>query len=288
MNRIVNYLSTETIQSQVRQALEEDVGSGDLTALLIPCSRHASASLIVREGAVLCGTAWFEMAFHLLDSTVVCQWLAKEGEVLDAGMTVARLSGPAQALLTGERTALNFLQTLSAVATRTRQYVSALEGFSTQVVDTRKTIPGLRLAEKYAVRVGGGTNHRLGLYDAILIKENHIQASETLKGVIRRAIGTTPPGVMVQVEVETLAQLTEALEAGAKWILLDNMTHEQHLEAVRLTDGRASLEISGGVTLETVRQLAASGVDRISIGSLTKDIKAIDYSMRFQIDEQDN
>ncbi len=285
MSRLVDYLSSEAIQSQVRHALEEDVGSGDLTAQLIPFSRQASASLIVRESAVLCGTHWFEMAFHLLDPGVVCQWLAMEGETLRKGMTVARLHGPAQALLTGERTALNFLQTLSAVATRTRQYVSLLEGLSTKVVDTRKTIPGLRLAEKYAVVVGGGTNHRLGLYDAILIKENHIQASETLQEVIKRAIRTAPPGVMVQVEVETLAQLTEALEAGAKWILLDNMTREQHLEAVRLTGGRASLEISGGVTLETVRQLAESGVDRISIGSLTKDVKAIDYSMRFQIDE---
>ncbi len=285
MNSLVDYLSTESIQAQVRQALEEDVGNGDQTARLIAFSRHASAFLIVREPAVLCGIDWFEMVFRLLDPHVACEWLAKEGEVLDAGMIVARLDGPAQALLTGERTALNFLQTLSAVATRTRQYVLALEGLSTQVVDTRKTIPGLRLAEKYAVRVGGGTNHRLGLYDAILIKENHIQASETLQDVIRRALRTATPGMMVQVEVETLTQLAEAIHAGAKWILLDNMTREQHFEAVKLTGGRASLEISGGVTLETVRQLAESGVDRISIGSLTKDIKAIDYSLRFQIDE---
>jgi nicotinate-nucleotide pyrophosphorylase (carboxylating) len=275
----------EEVEKQVAFALEEDIGAGDLTALLIPEEAWAKATVVVRESAILCGTPWFSEVFRQLDERVAVTWHKPEGGRLNPGEVVVELFGPARALLTGERSALNFLQTLSAVATETARFVEAVAGTQARIVDTRKTLPGLRQALKYAVRVGGGTNHRMGLYDGILIKENHIAAAGSIAGALARAKAIAPPEVFIQVEVETLEQLKEALDHGATMILLDNMTSEQHQESVRLNAGRAILEISGGVTLDTVRELALTGVDRISIGHLTKDIKATDYSMRFQIDE---
>jgi len=273
------------LREQVALALAEDIGCGDQTAALIPESRLASAAVRVREAAILCGQPWFEAVFEQLDASVEIRWHVAEGAPAEPNTLVASLHGPARALLTGERTALNFLQTLSAVATQTRRFTDAVAGCRAQIVDTRKTLPGLRLAEKYAVRVGGGTNHRLGLYDGILIKENHIAAAGSLAAAIQQALVAAPPGVFVEVEVESLAQLDEALLAGAPMILLDNMTLAQQHQAVAVTNRQAVLEVSGGVSLSTVREIALTGVDRISVGSLTKDIKAIDFSMRFQLDE---
>ena len=278
-------LNAEDIRRQVQAALEEDVGEGDQTARLIRAEATAQASVMVREAAVLCGQPWFETVFQLLDEAVAVHWHAREGDWMAPGQTVATLTGRARPLLTGERTALNFLQTLSAVATVTRRFVEAVAGLPVHIVDTRKTLPGLRLAEKYAVRAGGGTNHRLGLFDGILIKENHVAAAGSVRAALEQAHRLAPPGIFVQVEVESLWQLEEALEAGATLILLDNMGCDQLAEAVRLTAGRAVLEASGGVTLASVQAIARTGVQRISIGSLTKDINATDYSMRFQIDE---
>ncbi|MDE1989738.1 MAG: carboxylating nicotinate-nucleotide diphosphorylase [Betaproteobacteria bacterium] len=276
------------LEAQVQNALNEDIGNGDRTAALIPQSLEALARVIVRESAVLCGQAWFEAAFRLVDGRVQVEWHAAEGALLAADQPVVTVRGPARALLTAERTALNFLQTLSGVATHTRRFVDAVAGTGARIVDTRKTLPGLRLAEKYAVRVGGGTNHRIGLFDGILIKENHVAAAGGIRQAVAAALQAAPAGVFVQVEVETLEELDEALAAGAPMILLDNMGRAQQHEAVRRTAGRASLEASGGVTLETVRAIAATGVDRISVGGLTKDIQAVDFSMRFQLNEQDS
>ncbi|MDE2260760.1 MAG: carboxylating nicotinate-nucleotide diphosphorylase [Betaproteobacteria bacterium] len=273
------------ITQQVRAALEEDVGSGDRTAALLPEALYAHATATVREAAILCGQPWFEAVFEQVCGSVEIEWHTTEGAQVRPNQTVVTVHGPARSLLTAERTALNFLQTLSAVATQTHRFVQAVAGCRAQIVDTRKTLPGLRLAEKYAVRVGGGTNHRMGLYDGILIKENHIVTSGDLTAAVKKALATAPPGVFVQVEVETLPELGEALAAGAPMILLDNMTLAQQHRAVSMTGGRAILEVSGGVTLDTVRAIAETGVDRISIGSLTKDIKAVDFSMIFQIDE---
>ncbi|NDU92408.1 MAG: carboxylating nicotinate-nucleotide diphosphorylase [Ferrovum sp.] len=273
------------LREQVLLALAEDIGSGDRTAALIPEGHLGSATIKARDAAILCGQPWFETVFEQLDASVEIQWHALEGAQTAPDALIASLRGPARALLTGERTALNFLQTLSAVATQTHRFSEAVAGCRAQIVDTRKTLPGLRLAEKYAVRVGGGANHRMGLYDGILIKENHIAAAGNLSAAIRQALIAAPPGVFVQVEVETLAQLDEALLAGAPMILLDNMTLAQQYQAVAVTSGRAVLEVSGGVSLDTVREIALTGVDRISVGSLTKDIKAVDFSMRFQLDE---
>ncbi len=273
------------LQEQVAQALAEDIGSGDRTAALIPQDRQAHATVKVREAAVLCGQPWFDAVFRQLGDATQIQWHVAEGALTEPDTIVATLRGPARTLLTGERTALNFLQTLSAVATQTRRFVEAVAGCRARIVDTRKTLPGLRLAEKYAVRVGGGTNHRLGLYDGILIKENHIAAAGSLSAAVRQALAAAPDDVFVQVEVETLAELEEAIVAGAPMILLDNMSPAQQHQAVALTHGRAVLEVSGGVSLATVREMALTGVDRISVGSLTKDVKAVDFSMRFQLDE---
>jgi len=268
------------VQASVRSALAEDIGAGDLTGQLLDADALVDAQLIVREPAVLCGTAWFEVVMHRVDARIQVHWLAADGAELVSGSTVCRLRGPARGLLTAERTAMNFLQLLSGVATATRSYVQAVSqvpGSCAKIFDTRKTIPGLRLAQKYAVRVGGGCNQRLGLYDAILIKENHIAAAGGVAAALRAALGK---GVPVQIEVESLEQLEEALAAGARSILLDNFPIEAMREAVRRNQGRALLEASGGVTLDTVRQIAATGIDRISIGTLTKDVKATDYSMR--------
>ena len=270
------------IERNVNAALQEDVGSGDLTALLTPASATARATVVCRTNAVLCGQAWFEACFRRLDPAASVDWFTAEGAQVAASTEVCSLQGKARGLLTGERTALNFLQTLSAVATATRRYVDAVAGTRAVIVDTRKTLPGLRIAQKYAVKVGGGVNHRLGLYDAILIKENHIAAAGSLSAAIKEAQRIAPAGVWIQVEVESLAQLEDALSAGERMILLDNMNLDLMRAAVKITAGRARLEASGGITLDNVRAIAETGVDRISIGSLTKDIKAIDLSMRFE------
>jgi nicotinate-nucleotide pyrophosphorylase (carboxylating) len=277
-------LETE-IRNNVSQALLEDVGTGDLTANLIPANEIATAVVTSRENAVLCGTQWFDTCFRQLSPQTEVRWLAQEGGAIDAGQELCEITGDARALLTGERTALNFLQLLSAVATHTRRYMETISGTGAVIVDTRKTLPGLRLAQKYAVRCGGGINHRIGLYDGILIKENHIIAAGGIEPALRAARKIAPPGVFIQIEVETLKDLRTALNAGATLILLDNFDLDDLREAVvlnvRLTNKGAVLEASGGITLDNVRAVAKTGVDRISIGSLTKDIKAIDLSMRF-------
>ena len=271
----------ETVTRDVTRALAEDVGAGDLTARLISTDRVANARLLTREDGVLCGTEWFNRTLEELDPDVEIFWHHKDGEDIVAGSSLCELEGAARAILTGERTAINFVQLLSGIATRTRAFVKAIEGTKARIIDTRKTLPGLRIAQKYAVATGGGTNNRIGLYDGILIKENHIHAAGGVAKAVRAASHDAQPGVMLQVEVETLDQLREAIEAGAKLILLDNFDLERMREAVKVANGRAELEASGGVTLETVRAIAETGVDRISIGSLTKDVDALDLSMRF-------
>jgi nicotinate-nucleotide pyrophosphorylase (carboxylating) len=273
-------LIASAVESDVARALAEDVGSGDLTARLIPATQTARARVITREPAVIAGRPWFDACFRTLDPDCVIEWRVAEGDAVAAGDLLVELHGNARALLTAERPALNFLQTLSAVATATRPYVEAVRGTHAAIMDTRKTLPGLRLAEKYAVRVGGGQNQRTGLYDGILIKENHIAAAGGIAPVLQAAFTLADGKVSVQIEVETLAQLAEALAGGATLILLDNFSLDEMREAVRLTAGRARLEASGNITLETVRAVAETGVDRISIGSLTKHIRAVDLSMR--------
>ena len=269
-------------QADVARALAEDVGPGDLTAALVPAERRAHARILAREAAVVCGAPWVEAALRALDPSVQITWQVAEGQRCAAEQVVLEVQGQARALLSAERTALNFLQLLSAVATKTARYVEAVQGTRACIVDTRKTLPGLRLAQKYAVRTGGGTNHRIGLYDAVLIKENHIAAAGGVRAVLQTAQQVAARAKFIQIEVETLAQLHEALDAGATMVLLDNMDLPTLREAVRINAGRAVLEISGGVTLANLRVLAETGVDRISIGTLTKDIEAIDYSMRLQ------
>ncbi|AKJ70104.1 nicotinate-nucleotide pyrophosphorylase [Pandoraea thiooxydans] len=269
----------DALERNVDSALAEDVGSGDLTGLLVPADESGNARIIVREAAVLCGAPWLEAVMRRLDSSIRVEWHYREGAQMAANTAVCELSGPARALLTGERCALNFLQMLSGVATATRTYVDAVAGTKARILDTRKTLPGLRLAQKYAVRVGGGVNQRLALYDGILIKENHIAAAGGI-GPVLDAARALNAGVSVQIEVETLEQLDEVLRAGATSILLDNFSYDMMREAVRMTAARAVLEVSGGVNMQTVRTIAETGVDRISIGSLTKDVKAVDYSMR--------
>ena len=272
---------TAEIERNVRLALEEDIGSGDLTAQLVPADQVATATVISREEAVLCGNAWFEACFRLLDKNIHIQWHAEEGARIHPNQMLCEISGNARTMLTAERCALNFLQTLSGVATVTRRYVDAIAGTSAAVLDTRKTLPGLRLAQKYAVTVGGGKNQRIGLYDGILIKENHIAAA----GGIRLALAAaqkTGGTVPIQIEVESLEQLQTALDAGANLILLDNFPPELMREAVILTADRAQLEASGNITLDNVRTVAETGVQRISIGSLTKNVKALDLSMRIK------
>lgn len=268
------------IQRNVAAALAEDIGTGDLTARLIAADRSARGQVITREEAVLCGKDWFAATFADLDPESTIVWHAKDGDQLKAGQPICDIVANARALLTAERTALNFLQLLSAIATRTRSYVEAVAGTKAQIVDTRKTLPGLRLAEKYAVGVGGGVNHRIGLYDGILIKENHIMAAGGITAAMQKAREIAHGDVFIEVEVETLEQLREALAANAEMILLDNMSHAQMAEAVMLNAGRAKLEASGGVGIEQVRTIAELGVDRISIGKLTKDVHAVDLSLR--------
>ena len=269
------------------RALQEDVGAGDLTAGLIDPARRARAHVLAREAAVICGIPWAQAALQQVDPEVRLTWRVQEGQHCALDQVVLEMEGSARALLTAERTALNFLQLLSAVATKTASYVDAVQsvpGNRAQIVDTRKTLPGLRLAQKYAVRTGGGTNHRIGLYDAVLIKENHIAAAGGVTAVLARAALVAPSAKFIEIEVETIAQLKEALNAGATMVLLDNMDLGQLREAVQLNAGRAILEVSGGVNMSTVRDIAATGVDRISIGALTKDVQATDFSMRFIAD----
>lgn len=265
----------------VRRALEEDLGAGDLTAALIDPDAVAIATVRSRQTARLCGVPWAESCVRALDPAAQLRWLVPEGGALQADAVFLELQGNARALLSAERTLLNFLQLLSAVATRTAQYVDAVRGTRAQIVDTRKTLPGLRLAQKYAVRVGGGMNHRIGLFDAVLIKENHIAAAGGVAQALARAQAVAAQAQFIQIEVETLEQLDDALRAGARMVLLDNMSLDQLREAVRRTGQRAVLEVSGGVDLHTVRAIAETGVDRISVGKLTKDVQAVDLSMRF-------
>lgn len=268
-------------EADVARALAEDVGGGDLTAALVAPELRAHARILAREAAIVCGRPWFEAAVRACDPEARCTWVVDEGQRVEPDGVVVEIEGRARPLLSAERTALNFLQLLSAVATQTARYVDAVAGTGAAIVDTRKTLPGLRLAQKYAVRIGGGVNHRIGLYDAVLIKENHIAAAGGVAAVLQRVRDTAPQARFVQIEVETLAQLEEALGCGATMVLLDNMDVATLREAVRINAGRAVLECSGGVNLQTVRSLAETGVNRLSIGGLTKDVKAVDYSMRF-------
>lgn len=273
---------TAEIEATVRRALAEDVGSGDITARLIPEERLAHATVITREDAVICGTAWVDAVFRQVDPRVAVHWQVRDGDRVSANQTLFRVEGPARALLTGERTALNFLQSLSGVATRCRRYADLVADTGVKLLDTRKTLPGLRLAQKYAVTCGGCHNHRLGLYDAFLIKENHIAAC----GGIAQAITTAraiAPSKPVEVEVENLQELKEALGAGADIVMLDELSLEDMRTAVHLTGGRAKLEASGGINEETLQRIAATGVDFISLGTLTKDVKATDLSMRLKL-----
>jgi len=268
------------IAETVRVALAEDIGHGDLTAALIPASQIGYASVITREDAILCGSAWVDEVFRQIDARIRIQWRVHDGERITPNQCLCRIEGPARGILTAERAALNFLQTLSGTATSVRRYVEAVAGTRTVILDTRKTLPGLRNAQKYAVRCAGAHNHRLGLYDGILIKENHIAATGSIAAAVHAAKAAAPTGVFVEVEVESIAQLREALAAGAERILLDNFSLGDIRAAVTETGGRAKLEVSGGVTLEALRALAETGVDYVSIGSLTKHVRAIDLSLR--------
>jgi nicotinate-nucleotide pyrophosphorylase (carboxylating) len=270
------------IEANVRAALSEDIGSGDITAQLIPEDRQARATVITREAAIISGTAWVNEVFRQIDPRVKVEWQVQDGQRAEPNQALFHLEGPARALLSGERSALNFLQCLSGVATRVGHYVELVKGTQVKLLDTRKTLPGLRLAQKYAVTCGGGHNHRIGLYDAFLIKENHIAAS----GGIAQAIAAAQriaPGKPVEVEVENLEELQQALDAGADIIMLDELSLDDMRTAVSLTNGRAKLEASGGINETTLRTIAETGVDYISIGTLTKDVKAIDLSMRLSL-----
>ena len=272
----------EDLLRTVRAALDEDIGSGDITAALIPREQTATATVVCRETAVVCGQAWFNAVFAELDSRISITWLVRDGDTVRDNDTLCTLSGPARPILTGERTALNFLQTLSATATRARHYAETIADLPARILDTRKTIPGLRRAQKYAIRVGGCDNHRTGLYDGVLIKENHIAAAGSINKAVMNA-GIASPDVMIEVEVEDDDQIQQALAAGADRLLLDNFTLPALTAAVQAVAGRAELEASGGITLENLRETARTGVDFISIGALTKDIHAVDLSMTFDI-----
>lgn len=279
-------LSKEILRN-VTLALTEDIGDADRTASLLPVSQQATATIISREDAILCGTRWFDACFLQLAANSQITWFVRDGQQVTANQTLCEVTGEARSLLSAERTALNFLQTLSAVATRTRQYADAISGTNAVIVDTRKTLPGLRLAQKYAVTCGGGINHRLGLYDGILIKENHIIAAGSIQQAVRAAYQLALPDIFIEIEVETQEELQQAMDAGATMILLDNFDPaglRACVTAARKQPGdRVILEASGNVTLANVREIAETGVDRISIGSLTKDIRAVDLSMRFKL-----
>ncbi len=271
----------EIVTADVTRALDEDIGHGDLTAALVPEGRAGRARLITRVEGVLCGVEWFRRTFESLDTDVEIFWHHKDGDEIAAGNSICEIQGRARAMLTAERTAMNFVQLLSGVATKARAYVNAVEGTRARIYDTRKTLPGLRMAQKYAVRAGGAHNHRIGLFDGILIKENHVVAAGGLRPAVEMALRQVPANTMLQVEVETLDQLREAIDCGARLILLDNFQRAKMSQAVKIAGDRAELEASGGITLRNVRAIAQTGVHRISIGSLTKDVTALDLSMRF-------
>lgn len=276
----------DLVNDSVARALAEDIGTGDLTAALIPAAQHAQATIISREDAVICGIDWVNACFHQLDKHIKIKWLVNEGEKISSNQLLCEIAGNARALLSAERCALNFLQTLSAVATHTRQFVLAVSGTKAQILDTRKTLPGLRLAQKYAVTMGGGFNQRLALYDGILIKENHIAAAGSIHEALQHAHKSIEKklnkNVSIQIEVEDLNELQQALDAGATSILLDNFSLHDIKEAVRINNGQALLEASGNVDINSVRDIALTGVDRISVGSLTKNVRAIDLSLRIK------
>ncbi len=280
-NLTLDDLSSE-IEANARRALAEDIGSGDITAQLIPAERLAQATIITREAAVIAGTAWVDAVFRQLDPRVAVHWQVRDGERVSANQALFHLEGPARALLSGERSALNFLQTLSAVATRCQHHADLVQGTAVKLLDTRKTLPGLRLAQKYAVTCGGCHNHRIGLFDAFLIKENHIAACGGIAAAVQAA-HSIAPGKPVEVEVESLEELQQALDAGADIIMLDELSLDEMRQAVAITAGRAKLEASGGINDSTLRAVAETGVDYISIGTLTKDIKAVDLSMRLSL-----
>lgn len=273
-------LLEQSIQINIQQALQEDIGDGDITAMLSPADEQATATIITREDMVLAGQPWVNALIQAFDSSVQITWLKQEGDVVTANEAFLKLAGSARSLLTVERPALNFVQTLSAVATKTASYVKQLDGLHTKLLDTRKTLPGLRIAQKYAVAVGGGQNHRLGLFDAFLIKENHIMAAGGIVQAIAQA-HQIAPGKPVEVEVETWDELNQALEAGADIVMLDNFNQQQMIDAVKHVAGRCKLEASGNITIENLREVASTGVDYISMGVLTKDVRAVDLSMRF-------
>lgn len=271
------------IAANVAAALAEDIGDNDWTAMLIPADKAGSATVVARQSAVICGQAWFNEVFRQVDPSAQVVWKVAEGDWVESGTLLCEISGAARSLLTAERSALNFLQLLSAVATETRRYADIVAGTNAKVHDTRKTLPGLRRAQKYAVLVGGGCNQRIGLFDGVLIKENHIMAAGSIRAALEAARAIAPRHVTIQIEVENLAELDEALAAGATSVLLDNMSNADMREAVTRSAGRAVLEASGGIELATIRAIAETGVDRISIGKLTKDVVAVDLSMRFKI-----
>lgn len=277
---ISQQLLEQSIQLNIQQALQEDIGDGDITALLTPEDEQATATIISREDMILAGQPWVNALIAAFDSSVQITWLKNDGDLVRANETIFKLAGSARSLLTVERPALNFVQTLSAVASKTAEYVKQLDGLNTKLLDTRKTLPGLRIAQKYAVSVGGGQNHRLGLFDAFLIKENHIMAAGGIAQAIAKA-HQIAPGKPVEVEVETWAELDQALEAQADIVMLDNFSQQQMVDAVKHVAGRCKLEASGNITIANLREVATTGVDYISMGVLTKDVKAVDLSMRF-------
>ena len=280
-------LKTSDIMSDVKRALAEDIGSGDVTAALLPPSLVVKAMIISREPMFVCGRPWVDCVFAEVDASIKVEWDVQEGSWQDVPTTLCYIHGLARSILTAERTALNFLQTLSATATQTHTYLQQLKGYNTRLLDTRKTIPGLRLAQKYAVSCAGGVNHRLGLYDAFLIKENHITACGSIKNAIlsakKMAISSSTPGnkpIFIEVEVETLDELQEALEAAPNRILLDNFSHQMLIDAVAMNQPkRCELEVSGGINLNSIKSIAALGVDFVSVGAITKSIQAIDLSL---------
>lgn len=277
---ISQQLLEQSIQLNIQQALQEDIGDGDITALLTPEDEQATATIISREDMILAGQPWVNALIAAFDPSVEITWLKNDGDLVRANETIFKLAGSARSLLTVERPALNFVQTLSAVASKTAEYVKQLDGLNTKLLDTRKTLPGLRIAQKYAVAVGGGQNHRLGLFDAFLIKENHIMAAGGIAQAIAKA-HQIAPGKPVEVEVETWAELDQALEAQADIVMLDNFSQQQMIDAVKHVAGRCKLEASGNITIANLREVASTGVDYISMGVLTKDVKAVDLSMRF-------
>ena len=279
---ISQQLLEQSIQLNIQQALQEDIGDGDITALLTPEDEQATATIISREDMILAGQPWVNALIAAFDPSVQITWLKNDGDLVRANETIFKLAGSARSLLTVERPALNFVQTLSAVASKTAEYVKQLDGLNTKLLDTRKTLPGLRIAQKYAVAVGGGQNHRLGLFDAFLIKENHIMAAGGIAQAIAKA-HQIAPGKPVEVEVETWAELDQALEAQADIVMLDNFSQQQMIDAVKHVAGRCKLEASGNITIANLREVASTGVDYISMGVLTKDVKAVDLSMRFNV-----